>query len=196
MTGSELARWEKGFRAAARRDRSAVFRDHLRRLGLPDQPELMLEGTIGMLRQLVGYAEIDGFSDKFRELLAMQTYDPRKAEGARYVFTFNVCGKAFPRVLVHSKYQTLDLADLYNSPWWEHKVSGFRTIWISHPDWSEITREEAEQLEDEVTNDLRFDYCEEELEVWFDGGCLDSGYLIVHLLDVHEEPLDDDDESE
>lgn len=184
MSDGELARWEKRFRAAARRDQSTVFRDHLRRLDLPDQPQLMLEGTIGMLRQLASYASIDGFSDKHRELLAMQTYDPRKAAGARYVFTFNVSGKAFPRVLVQRKYQTLDLADLYGSPWWDHKVSGFRTIWISHPDWSELTREEAEQLEDEITNDLRFDYCEEELDFWFNDGYLKCGYLIVVLQDV------------
>lgn len=54
-----------------------------------------------------------------------------------------------------------------------------------HPDWSEITVEEAEQLEDEVRNDLRFDNDEGDLEIWFDHDDLERGYLSVNLAMVH-----------
>ena len=94
-------------------------------------------------------------------------------------------GKPSAGVLVETKVQTLDLADLYGSPWSDYEVVGFHYLWISHPDWTNLTNEELQQLEDEVTNDLRFDYAEDELDLWFDES-LDETYLFVTVQDVYE----------
>ena len=46
-------------------------------------------------------------------MLRTSQYNPAEATGACYVFTFDLCGKAFARILVETKVGTLDLADLY-----------------------------------------------------------------------------------
>ena len=175
--------WEKRLRAAASSDSYALFRDHMRRLSLPEKPELMLEGTIRVVQAILAYATLDG--QPLGRFLNMQGYNPCEAPDARYAFTFDLCGKAFARVMVNSKLETLDLADLYNHPWFDYEVAGYQRIWISHPDWSRLTSVELEQLKSEVTDDLRFDYLEDELDFWFDDS-LDASYLFVGLQDVEE----------
>ena len=173
--------WEKRLRAEARSDSYALFHDHMRRLGLPEKPKLMLDGTIRVIQAISAYASMDGIAlDPF---LNMQRYNPSEAPDARYVLTFDLYGKSFARVLADSKLFLPDLADLYNHPWYDYKVVGYRCLWISHPDWSPLTNVELEQLESAVTADLRFDYSEDELTFWFDCGP-DSSDLCVMLQDV------------
>ena len=188
-----LDRWEKDFRAAALADRLAIFRDHLQRLDLPDSPDLMLEGTVRLVRMCSCYATLDGRNDQFRKFLAMQTYDPTNATEARYAYTFDICGKAFGRVLVRTKERTLDLADLYGSPWNDYQVVGFYQLWVSRPDWEPLSGEEATEIETAITNDLRFDYSEDELDFWCDDS-LDESYVYVRLQDVYD--FDDDDDGD
>src|SRR5262249_40158807 len=105
---------------------------------------------------------------KFGKFLRMQTYDPSKAEGAKYAFTFDVFGRAYPRILVETKFGSLDLADLYGTLWRKFKVAGYSCFYISRVDGSDLTAPERAALEEEVTNDLRYDYGEDELEVDFE----------------------------
>ena len=125
MSVDILAKWERDFRTAALADNFAVFRNHLRRLGLPDSPDLMLEGTIRLVRVCSAYAALDGHSENFREFLAMQAYDPAEAIGARHAYTFDIFRMAFDRVFVGANGGVLDLADIYGSPWQEYEVVGF-----------------------------------------------------------------------
>lgn len=185
--------WERSFRTAARADKYAILRDHLRRLDLPDSPELLLEGTIRAVRALSHYSALDHQDDKqFNRFLEMQQYNPAYATDARFAFTFDLYGKAFARMLVEAKLQTLDLADLYGNPWSEYEIVGYERLWISHADWSELTSEELRQLEDEVTGDLRFDYPEDELAFWFHNSS-DKTHLLVVFEDVHDSEEEDDD---
>jgi hypothetical protein len=186
MSDSALDRWEQDFRAAARADDHARLREHLERLELPDEPRRLLEGTVALVRACSSYMEMDDREDDFESFLRVQSYHPEAAPDARYVFTFDLHGKAFARVLVETKVQTLDLADLYGHPWWDYQVVGFGRLWISHPDWSKLTDEEVLQLDEEVTNDLRFDYTEEEINFWFNQS-LDGASLFVCVQDVHED---------
>ena len=180
-----LEKWEREFRAAARADDYATFRTHLRRLALPNKPKLMLEGTIVLVRMCSAYLTMDGRNKAFRQFLGLQIYNPAEATNARYVFTFDMCGKAFARILVEATLQTLDLADLYGSPWFDYKVVGFHRLWISHPDWSHLRKKEMNQLETALTEDLRYDYSEDELNFWCDGS-LDKSYLFVTLQDIDQ----------
>lgn len=183
MTDSNLQRWERDFREAAEADEYAILQDHLCRLELPESPELLLEGTIQIVYACAAYATVDGQS--FAAFLKMQTYDTSEAVDAKYAFTFDLCGKAFGRVLVSNKVGVLDLADLYNHPWEDFKVCGYRSIYISRIDGRKLGSKELARLEKEVTDDLRFDYSEDELDFWFDDATIE-GMLLITVQDHQE----------
>ena len=181
--GCDFDAWARTFRAAAEADDFAIFRDHLRRLGLPDEPLLLLEGTIHFVVMWASFASLDQ-PGGFDRLLAMQTYDPEQATDSCYCFTFDLCGRAYARVLVDTGFKNLDLADMNSALWNEYQVAGYTGFWISHPDWSPLDDDERTQLEDEVTDDLYFDYGEDELSVWFEDWCDETPsetFLRVHV---------------
>ncbi|MGA3207130.1 MAG: hypothetical protein ABSE05_04845 [Syntrophales bacterium] len=158
----------------------AIFRDHMRRLDLRGKPDLMLEGTIGVIQACSAYAKLDG--RPFAPFLEMQRYNPARQDVARYAFTFDLCGKAFARVLVAAGLEVLDLADLYGHPWRNYKVCGYSSFWITHIDWTDLTSAELVQFESEVTDDLRYDYHEDDLDIWFDDSRT-AGALFVSVQD-------------
>jgi hypothetical protein len=178
---NRLEKWEREFRKAAKADKLVLFREHLRNLALPDEPEKLLEGSILAVRACCAYAGIGGqSSDHF---LAMQEYHPSKGSDAKYAFTFDLCGKAFARVLVPSDIRVIDLADLYGHPWWEYEVAGYHFFWVSRTDGNALFNEESEYIEKAVTEDLLFDYTEDELDFWFTDSPVD-GVLLVTLQDI------------
>jgi hypothetical protein len=79
----------------------------------------------------------------------------------------------------------LDLADLFNHPWLEYKVVGYRSIWITRTDWAELKKREKNYLEEQVEYDLRFDYAEDEVDFWFDDS-INKRCLFVTVQD-HDE---------
>lgn len=189
MSEEILDQWEEEFRAAAFADEFAIFRDHLRRFDLPDSPNLMLEGTIRLVRRCSCYATVDQRGERFGEFLAMQTYDPAKATAARYAYTFDIFGKAFGRVFVKTYDGTVDLADIYGSRWNEYRLVGFNHLWVSHPDWSPFPKEEVTEIESGITGDLRFDYTEDEVAFWCDDS-IDETYVFVTVQDVYPDDTD------
>lgn len=194
----EFVTWAQNFRAAAEADDYAIFRDHLRRLGLPDEPLLLLEGTIHFVVMWIAFFSL-GRKESFARLLKMQTYDPAEAPDARYAFTFDLCGKAYARILIDTKSGNLDLADMNEAPWLEHRVAGYRSFDISHLDWSPLTDDERCQLETEVTDDLYDDYTEDELAVWvenLDYDSFDETYLRVHVQERDEEDEEEKEEED
>ena len=190
MSKSNLELWESQFRRDAEADDLALFQDHLYKLGLPDEPEMLLHGTVQLVGACCAYASLDG--QTFEKFLAMQKYRPDDGGDERYTFTFDLCGKAFGRVLVSSKVGTIDLADLYEHPWWEYEVCGYHSFWVSRMDGDDLSAEELAQIQEEVTYDLRFDYTEDELDFWFDDSFID-GSLLVTVQDVYDS-LDDSDD--
>jgi len=184
-----LEEWAAEFRSAAHADKLSIFRDHLKRLGLPDKPKLLLEGSIQIVWFCAIYAVLDGQEKRFIDFLNLQKYDPSQAPHARYAFTFDVFGKTCARVLVDHKLSVLDLADLYNHPWEDYKTVGYHYIWITRTDWAELKKKEKQYLEEQVEYDLTFDYAEDELDFWFDDSRNKSS-LFVCVQD-HEE-MDED----
>jgi len=182
--------WEKAFRADARADKYRVLSDVLKRLGLPDKPRLMLHGTVDMVRACCAYNRIDnnGFFETF---LRLQTYAPDTVADNLYMFTFDVFGKAYARIIVNEKCQGLDLADMFDFPWQRHKMAGFRCFWISSASWRALKKREINRLAQAVKEDLYYDFSEDELEVWFDV-VRDGTCILVNLLE--KEPLCDEDD--
>jgi len=181
----ELAEWAAEFRSAAYADKFTVFRDHLKRLDLPNKPKLLLGGSIQIIWFCAIYAVLDGQEKRFIDFLKLQKYDPSQAPRARYAFTFDVSGKTYARVLVDHKLSVLDLADLYNHPWENYKIVGYHSIWITRTDWAKLKKKEKQYLEEQAEYDLRFDYAEDEVDFWFDDSRNKSS-LFVCVQD-HEE---------
>ncbi len=184
-----LAAWATKFRAAAVADDLALFREHLRRLGLPDEPQLLLDGTIHFVAMWFGFYSIDGDSGGFARLLQMQTYDPAEATDACYAYTFNLCHKAYARVLLDTKFQNLDLADLFEAPWNDYRVAGYSEIYVSRLDGEPLEDAEREELQDEIKGDLFYDYDEDELQVLIveeDWDGFDDCYMRVKLQEIPE----------
>lgn len=178
--------WEKKFRKDALEDNLTIFREHLRRLELPDEPELLLDGTIKLVRLCAGYCSLDNRDSEFNDFLAAQTYDPAKSIKAKYAYTFKIHTKAYARVFVEFTKDPLDLADIYGSPWHEYQVCGFDLLWISHLDWSPLSKDEAIEIEREVTEDILYDYSEEELNYWCDSSMFEE-FVLVNIQDACED---------
>ncbi len=51
--------WERLFRAEAETDNDALFREHIKRLDLPHKPELLIDGTILVMRACEAYWTLD-----------------------------------------------------------------------------------------------------------------------------------------
>jgi hypothetical protein len=183
MSQLTLERWAREFRREAKTDKLAVLRAHLRRLHLQAKPERVLEGTIQAVQACSVLLYLDG--QPYLPFLAMQTYDPARSPSARYSFTFDLCGKAFARVLVTRELRGLDLADLYGHPFYKYKVYGFWHFWILRVDRTALKKPELARLTRQVTDDLRFDYSEDELDFWFDDSNT-AGALFVDVQD-HED---------
>jgi hypothetical protein len=188
MTILPINMWERNFRSAAKNDCYDIFSDHLRFLDLPSKPFSMLKATILMVYAMAAYYQIDGRSSD--DFLAMQTYNPAKSKDAAYMMTFDLNGHACARLLVDHEFKSIDLADLYNHPWHPYKTVGYSQVWISRRDWTDLTKKEMKTLEKLVTEDLLFDYDEDELDFWFNDS--NPKYLYVNVQDHYE--LDDENE--
>jgi len=180
MPKSSLKKWEREYRKAAQADDLELYREHLHKLGLPGEPELLLHGTILVVQACCAYASIDG--QPIARFLGFQKYSPAEVPDAKYSFTFDLYGKGFARVLLSAKLELLDLADLYGHPWWEYEVCGYRCFWVSRTDGEDLSPEELVQIETEITEDLRYDYSDDELDFWFDDTAVE-GVLKVTLQD-------------
>lgn len=184
MPKNPLKEWERKFRNAANADNLSLFRDHLKRLALPDKPKQLLEGTILIVQAICAYAHING--QPCKDILSLQKYRVSDVPDAKYVFTFELCGKSFARIVLSKKIDAwLDLADLYGHPWFTYKVCGYNRIWVSRADGKALSAREKTKIEEGVTDDLRYDYSEDELGFWFDDSQI-KGVLWVEVYDVEE----------
>ena len=181
MANANPQRWVAQFERDAEADNYALFRSHLRRLNLPDEPELLMAGTVEVVIAAVAYANLD--NKAITAFLKMQQYDPAKAVEAKYTFTFDLFGRAYGRVLIPAKATIPDLADLYGHPWEDYEVCGYQQLFVSRADKRKLGIREKVSLEKAITYDLRFDYCEDELAFWFDDASID-GVLIANVQDI------------
>lgn len=180
MSGLTIQQWERDFRRRAKADKLALLRDSLRTLQIRARPQLMLEGTIQMVRACAAYAAMDG--QPYASFLAMQTYDPAESPTAVYTITFSLYRKGFARVLVGRDLRELDLADLYSHPWQKYKLCGYDRFWIARTSRKTLSRRDLAKLERVVIEDLLCDYSEDQVDLWFDDNHTE-GTLSVSVQD-------------
>jgi ADP-ribosylglycohydrolase len=179
-----LAAWEETFRAAATADKYQFFQTHLRNLELPDEPDLLLDGTILFVQMSVAYLAMDG--QQVTEFLAQQKYDPTQVNGVPYLVTFDIHGKAYARLKLPATLRPLDFADLYGTPWNRYERVGYSDFWISRVDGNALSAQEMADFEEIVESDLLFDYGEDEITFWFDPDS-QEGTLKVTVQDVYDD---------
>lgn len=162
-------KWESEFRREAKADKIAALQDCAKGLNLRVRKQLILDGTIQVILACTSYGMIDD-PHRIAPFLAMQTYNPGRSRNAKYVFTFSLWRKAIARVLVGSEWEGegLDLGDLCEHPWFEYEVCGFDRFCVTRVDRKPFSSRELKKIERLITNDLRFDYTEEELDIFFD----------------------------
>jgi hypothetical protein len=184
-----LTAWERTFRSDFERDAGAQFTPLLQRFYLKVDVQEMLEGTIDFVTACVALLGLDGVA--IRDFLADQRYDG-SAPNATYALTFDMGARSAARVLVTPRFKGVDLADLYDWPWWRIERAGYGDFWITRLDDLDLSHSELEALEKVVTKDLRFDYVEEEVSFFFDAEQYERALTVV-VYDTPEEFLNDAD---
>jgi len=174
-------KWAKRFRCDAVMDGAALLRDHLRRLELPDEPVKLLEGTILLVSAAAAYSENEG--GDLKEFLAQQAYRPALDPDTYYSFTFNLRDHTYGRIITPLDKKTLDLADLWGHPWKQFKMCGYNEIRISRLDNAPLSVLECDRLEKTITDDIFFDYTDDDVMIAFDRQAV-QGILVAYLLDM------------
>jgi hypothetical protein len=162
-------------------DSAALLRNHLQRIGLPDEPEKLVEGTILCVNVAGAYSDNEGRNIK--EFLSQQSYRPTLDPDSYYSFTFNLRQHTFARVISPLKDKTLDLADLYGHPWKEFKMCGYSEIRIARLDDADLSEAEYDQIEKTIIDDIFFDFTEDEVYIAFDREAV-HGILVAYFMDV------------
>lgn len=173
--------WVSHFRAEAQADELQALKSHLHRLELPNNPSLLLEGSIALVRACTVALQLDDQS--VNEFLAHQGYDNASTSNFAYHATFSLGGGVYARVNVSASLRTLNLADLFETPWEEHGRVGFTDFWLSRIDGMALSPSEISEFESAIEADLRCDYSEDELTFWFDPDTHD-GILKVTVQEV------------
>lgn len=187
MAQDVFSRWANRFRRDAVKDDMKLLRQHLQRVGLPDEPEELIDGTIMYMNGCCAYLKIDDRSiDNF---LAMQEYRPNSNCEAEYFFTFNLRGKTYGRIVTSIHPHYVDLADLYGHPWNDFKMCGYSDFRVARIDDEDISADEFAEIEKIVTDDILFDYTEDEVDIHVDNYSID-GVLICYVQDVFTEDMD------
>ena len=181
MSSDAFRKWANRFRCEAVIDSAALLRNHLQRIGLPDEPEKLVEGTILCVNVAGAYSDNEGRNIK--EFLSQQSYRPTLDPDSYYSFTFNLRQHTFARVISPLKDKTLDLADLYGHPWKEFKMCGYSEIRIARLDDADLSEAEYDQIEKTIIDDIFFDFTEDEVYIAFDREAV-HGILVAYFMDV------------
>jgi len=191
---TQLLKWETRFRSDAESDGFSSLERFIGRLTdnevvVSGMAEELVEGTVHVVRASCAYWEIDGQSERAVRFLKSQTYPQSNSSGNGYNLTFDIHSRALAKLVVPEGpiLTDLDLADLYAFPWDAYERVGFNRLYITRMDWGELTSRELQDLEAEVEEDIRYDYSEEELDLWFEPS------LEGIRLDVCLQDRDDDD---
>lgn len=187
MTQDAFSRWANRFRRDAMKDDMALLRKHLQRIGLPDEPEKLLDGTIMYMSGCCAYLNIDG--RPFEDFLAAQRYRPDADADVQHFFTFNLREKTFGRIATPLYPHYVDLADLYGHPWNDFRMCGYSDLRVVRIDDDNMSAEECDELEKVITDDLLFDYTEEEIDIHMDNYSVE-GVLICNVQDVYRPKAD------
>ena len=187
-----LTEWETRYRSEAKADdyaRLDTFLVGLEDAGVPvsSTAKRLVDGTVLVMRACCAYWDLDGQTSVARRFLKSQGYPDGVSDLTGYALSFDLYGIAFGRVAIPDGpiLADLDLADLYSHPWHVYKRVGYNRLYITHADWSEITASELKELESQVIQDIRYDFSDDELDLWFETS-RDATSLMVSFQDLDD----------
>jgi hypothetical protein len=181
MSTDAYRKWANRFRCEAVIDSASLLRKHLQRIGLPDEPEKLVEGTLLCVNVAGTYSRNDARAMK--EFFSQQAYRPTLDPNTHYSFTFNLREHTYARIITPLKAKTLDLADLYGHPWKKFKMCGYSEIRIARLDDADLSAAEYDQIEKTITDDIFFDFTDDEVLLAFDREAV-SGILVAYFIDM------------
>ena len=179
------ATWERAFRRAAENDGLLMLSNHLQSLELPDEPELLLEGTIIFVLACVAYLQLD--NRPTADFLRQQQYDPEGVTDAPYLLTFDIFGMGYGRIVTPLAIKCVDLADLYGAAWDRYQAVGYNQLWISRVDGAALDDKEMPDFQEAVSSDLLFDFSEDELDISFDPDSVENALGVT----IQDRTVDD-----
>jgi hypothetical protein len=178
-----LHAWEQAYRQDFEKDSGAVFATILQRFGLDVDAPAMLEGTIEFVRATAALRELDNLD--VVAFLAEQRYAPQ-CTATTYSLVFDVCQHGAACLLTTPDLKFIDLADLYGWPWERLELVGYSSFWVYRIDGQALDAAEIEALDQQVSNDIAFDYGDDEVSVDFDPDSFE-GALTVTICDHPDE---------
>ena len=156
--------WKQQFAADAVADDANEIRRHIDYLGLDCSRADILEGTDFLVAAVIAYQQMD--NQDCEGFVKQQRYWLRGEDLPFYCLTFNLGKKHFGRLLTNKNIDGLDFSDLFNHPWNSFKTSGFYELHISRLDGEPIDTEELEALERRFTEDMYYDFTDEDISAY------------------------------
>ena len=174
MSEDLIKDWIKRFRSDSVSDGQHLLDDHMGRLSeavdVPQAIPTLVEGTIQVVVACCSYWSIGSVDpERIGQFLNFQKYSLWDRQASGYVLTFDLHPKAYGSIRVEDVSMLrgyVDLADLYGHPWWEYERVGYGKVHITRSDWDELSETELDQINSQVTEDIRWDYSEDELDMW------------------------------
>ncbi len=176
--------WQRQFAADAVADDCAEILRHIEYLELGCSRADMLVGTDMLLFAVLIYLQMDG--QDCESFLKGQRYWLCGEDLPFYCLTFNFGKGHFGRVLTDKAITGVDFADLFNHPWNEYKTAGFHEVHISRLDGEPIDTSELENLERRFTEDMYYDYTEDELEAYINRTELQDTVLATAMERIND----------
>jgi hypothetical protein len=158
------ANWQQQFAADAVSDDANEIRRHIEYLGLDCSRADLLQGTDLLIAAVMAYQQIGGRDSEV--FVKQQRYWLRGDDLPFYCLTFNLGKKHFGRLLTDKELSGVDFFDLFNHPWYPYETAGFHEVYISRLDGKPIEPGELDGLEQRFTEDIYYDYEDEEVSAY------------------------------
>ncbi len=178
-----FANWQRQFAADAVADDANEIRRHIEYLGLDCSRAAMLTGTDLLVAAVMAYQQMD--NQDCEGFVEQQRYWLCGDDLPFYCLTFNLGKKYFGRLLTNKNMDGVDFADLFNHPWYPFETAGFHEVHISRLDGSPITMEELEAMERRFTEDMYYDYTDDEISAYVQITELDDTALATAVENMH-----------
>lgn len=175
--GQLYDRWLRQFSADAVADDANELQRHIDYLQLGCSRADLLHGTDLLVLAVMTYLSLDGRDCE--PFIEQQKYWLCGEGLPHYILTFELGEKHFGRLVADKKISGIDFADLFNHPWYAYKTAGFSEVYISRLDGEPFDPGEIDDLERRFTEDICYDYEEDEVSAFVQPTELDDTALAI-----------------
>lgn len=153
--------WLRQFMREASADAAHEIQRHIDYLKLDCSSGKLLKGTRFLVSAVIANLSMDGRNSEC--FIAQQKYRLCGKTLPHYILTFDLGKHNFGRLLADRNISRIDFADLFNHPWHAFETIGFNRVYISRLDGQPFDPGETGELERRFTQDIYYDYSEQEV---------------------------------